>query len=128
MKKISQQISFIIALASLVLMAKPVLAKPANVVKAGQVSLLQKVQVKKENSPAPVVNINTASTSEIMFLPGIGPSKAEAIIAYRNKHHFVRKSQLLRVHGIGPKSLRRLRPLITINGPTTMTEKAHARR
>ena len=33
-----------------------------------------------------LVNINSASESELMTLPGIGKSKAEAIITYRKEH------------------------------------------
>ncbi len=105
-------------------------ALPALAQAHGQVPASARPQAAQQQDKAsqPVVNINTASLTQIMFLPGVGPSKAQAIIAYRDKHRFVRKSQLLRVHGIGPKSLRRLRKMIAIKGPTTMTQKAHASR
>lgn len=32
------------------------------------------------------VNINTATETELETLPGIGPSKATAILAYRQEH------------------------------------------
>src|SRR4051812_34788455 len=48
-----------------------------------------------------VVNIQTATAEQLQLLPGIGPSKAEAIIAYRTAHPFARVEDILRVRGIG---------------------------
>lgn len=127
MKNVMQKISFLIVLGSLTLIVNSAFAEALAQGSAAQTTAVQKT-ASSQASPAPVVNINTASSSEIMFLPGIGPSKADAIIAYRNKHRFVRKSQLLRVHGIGPKSLRKLRAMICVKGPTTMTRKMQAKK
>lgn len=53
------------------------------------------------------VNINTASAAELAeALVGVGPAKAEAIVAYREANGpFTDKSQLLEVKGIGPAIL-----------------------
>jgi competence protein ComEA len=68
-----------------------------------------------------VVNINTAGEAELSRLPGIGPSKAAAIIAYRERgRRFRRIEDLLRVRGIGRATFRRLRPMLTVQGPTTL--------
>ncbi len=72
-------------------------------------------------TPAGVVNINTASEVELSRLPGIGPSKAAAIIAYRERgRHFSRIEDLLRVRGIGRATFRRLRSMLAVRGPTTL--------
>lgn len=58
------------------------------------------------------VNINTATLEEIMALPGIGPSKAEAIVAERP---FDAVEDLERVSGIGPSTIETLAPLVTVS-------------
>lgn len=68
-----------------------------------------------------VVNIQTATAEQLQLLPGIGPSKAEAIVSYRQAHPFQRVEDILRVRGIGRATFRRLRPMITVSGGTTMT-------
>ena len=73
----------------------------------------------KKASLEGVVNINTATAAELELLPGIGPSKAEAILAYRRRHPFRTVAELGRVKGIGPKTVKRLRPNLVVRGPTT---------
>lgn len=70
------------------------------------------------NSGTPAaVNVNTATASQLEKLPGIGPSKAKAIVEHRAKHGpFSQPEDLLRVHGIGPKLLERMLPAVTV-GP-----------
>ena len=75
----------------------------------------------QEASAEGVVNIQTASAEELQRLPGIGPSKAAAIISFRQSMPFRRVEDILRVRGIGRATFRRLRPLITVSGATTLT-------
>jgi len=70
-----------------------------------------------------VVNINTATAAELSLLPGVGPSKAEAIVKYRGKHEFKKVEDILRVKGIGRKSFQTMRPYLTVDGPTTAKKK-----
>lgn len=75
-----------------------------------------------------VVNINLATVDELARLPGIGQSKAQAIVAFRSKSKFVRKEQLLSVRGIGPKLLQQLRPYVVVEGTTTLRSKVRLKR
>lgn len=63
------------------------------------------------------INVNTATATDLEALPGIGPKKAAAIVAYRGAHGlFKRVDDLVEVKGIGPKTLAKLRPLVTCGG------------
>jgi competence protein ComEC len=66
--------------------------------------------------PNPSVNLNSASQSELISLPGIGASKARAIIEYRLANgRFQNVSQLVNVKGIGQKTLAKLKPYVFIS-------------
>ncbi len=68
-----------------------------------------------------VVNINTASAAELDRLPGVGPGRAKAILELRaHLKHFEKLEDLMRVKGIGRASFRKLRPLLTLTGETTL--------
>ena len=62
-----------------------------------------------------MVNINTASESELESLNGVGPVLAAAIIQYRTEHGpFQGVDDLDDVSGIGPVTLEELRPFVTV--------------
>ena len=59
------------------------------------------------------VNINSATAAQLDSLPGVGPSTARAIIAYRqSKGPFSKPEDLLNVPGIGPAKLDAMRAMI----------------
>lgn len=61
------------------------------------------------------VNLNKANQSELETLPGIGPSKAEAIIEYReNNGPFKAIEDLMLVSGFGEKTFAKLKDEITV--------------
>ena len=58
----------------------------------------------------PKININTASRSELMKLPSIGPKTADKILAYRNTYGSFRSlDDLQKIKGIGPKTVEKLK-------------------
>ncbi|MCE9574840.1 MAG: helix-hairpin-helix domain-containing protein [Deltaproteobacteria bacterium] len=67
------------------------------------------------------LNLNTATEEQLILLPGVGPSKAERVVAYRAKHGpFKRVADLRRVKGFGYRSLKKLEPFLDVKGDTTL--------
>lgn len=66
-------------------------------------------------NPSGIININIASKEDFMMLPYIGEVKAGRIIQLRNEMGtFISIKDLEKVKGIGPKTLAKLEPFITI--------------
>lgn len=71
-------------------------------------------EVPSETKPS-FININTADQTMLESLPGIGPTKAKAIVDFRQKNgSFKRIEDLLKVPGIGPKTLDGIRDQIRV--------------
>ncbi|MEM7409936.1 MAG: ComEA family DNA-binding protein [Myxococcota bacterium] len=67
-----------------------------------------------------VVNLNTATAEQLEALPGIGESRARAVIAQREAvGGFKRVEDLLDVKGIGEAGFARLKPHLSVEGKTT---------
>ena len=65
--------------------------------------------------PDQLININTATASELDLLPGLGPSLAQNIIEHRQTYGpFTTIEDLINVSGIGYVKLEGLRDLITV--------------
>jgi len=61
------------------------------------------------------ININTADEATLQLLPGIGPAYSKRIVEYRLEHgSFESVDEITNIRGIGPKTLQRLRPVITL--------------
>ena len=62
-----------------------------------------------------IININTAKKQNLVKLPKIGTVTAERIIRFRDDYGpFKSIDDLLKVKGIGPKTLEKLKPQITL--------------
>jgi len=73
------------------------------------------------------LNLNTANVEQLILLPGVGESRALAIVALRKQlGGFKRVEQLTDVRGIGERSLEKLRPYLVLKGETTLVELEEA--
>lgn len=71
-----------------------------------------------ENAADARININTASQKDLTSLPGIGDTKAAAILADRTENGFYEAPEdLKRVSGIGDATFEKLRDRITTGNP-----------
>lgn len=103
-------------------------AKQANqsnraITSDGQVSVTNQAELidsttdgeEPKASSSPQININQATQSELETLPGIGPSKARAILDYRAIiGSFQTIEEIKQVKGIGEKTFEKLKPLIAV--------------
>ncbi|HRF59355.1 MAG TPA: ComEA family DNA-binding protein [Fimbriimonadaceae bacterium] len=61
------------------------------------------------------ISINTADSTQLDLLPGVGPATAAKIIEYRSAHGGFRSiDELEQVKGIGPKKLAKMRPFLKL--------------
>jgi competence protein ComEA len=86
-----------LAAAALLLGAGPVLAK------------------KKPLAASERIDLNRASVAELMRLPGLGRSRAEAIAAWREKHPFKSPADVVQVKGVGHAWLEKNRAHLTVS-------------
>lgn len=71
------------------------------------------------------LDLNAASAAELELLPGIGPSAAHRIVAYRDQIGGFRSvEELGGVKGIGSRTMERLRPLVCVNAADRTAPKA----
>ena len=67
------------------------------------------------SSSGDVININTANLEQLMKISGVGKTKAEAIISYREKNgDFKKKEDITKVRGIGKSTFEKIKDKIEV--------------
>ena len=73
------------------------------------------IDKEETNSSNNLININTASVEALSTLPGIGESKANAIISYRNENgNFKTIEDIKNVSGLGDALFAKIKDYITV--------------
>jgi competence protein ComEA len=73
------------------------------------------VKAKAKSQSAVRINLNTATADDLDTLPGIGKVKALAIVTDRDTNGpFSAVDDVVRVKGIGPGTLKKIRALVTV--------------
>ena len=72
------------------------------------------------------LDLNRASVTELMRLPGLGQKRAQAIVAYRTKQPFRRVEDIVAVKGLGPAWLARVKGSVQVGGGTASPSAAPA--
>lgn len=105
----------LLCLASLFVLAGPAGAEPPPEATANRTDCASAPGTDAES--VATLDLNTADERALLELPGIGPARARAILAFRAAHGgFHSVSQLLQIKGIGRALLKQLRPLVTLSG------------
>ena len=76
------------------------------------------INVRSNSAPAlenGLVNLNTADVAALMTLPGIGESRAKAIISYREQHGaFTKIEDIMKISGIKQAAFSKIKDKITV--------------
>ena len=67
------------------------------------------------------ININRANPEDLIGIPGVNIRLAQSIRRYRDTKPFESVDELLEVSGIGPATLERMRPYVTVGEPGELT-------
>ena len=69
------------------------------------------------------LNINTATVDQLMLLPGIGDTKAQAITDYRTQNgDFMSVDDITKVKGVGDKTFENIKGYLTLEGESTLVK------
>ena len=80
-----------------------------------KVSIITSDSTNSDPGTSSLININLASITELMTLPGIGETKANNIISYREENGFFKAiEEIKNVSGIGDATFDQFKALITV--------------
>ncbi len=72
---------------------------------------------KRALGPNDRIDLNRASTVELMRLPGVGQKKAQAIVALRARRPFRKPEDVVAVKGLGPAWFAKVKAHLVVGAP-----------
>jgi len=79
------------------------------------IALCCHAQAQQQSAPRLMVNINTATRTELIQVPKIGEKMAERIVDFRKANGpFSRIEDIMNVKGMGEKTFLAIRPYLTV--------------
>ena len=82
----------------------------------GLLALLAATPARAEKKPLGAgerIDLNSATSAELMRLPGVGKKRADAIVASRDKRPFRKPEEVTRVKGCSPAWYAKVKSLVT---------------
>jgi competence protein ComEA len=92
-------------------------AAVALTVAAGLLAASPALAAKKALPPGDRIDLNRATVSELMRLPGVGEKRAQAIVAHRQKQPFRRPEDVVLVKGLGPAWFQKVKANLAAAAP-----------
>ena len=83
---------------------------------------------KKALAPNERIDLNRATVSELMRLPGVGEKRAQAIVAHRAKQPFRKPDDVIAVKGLGPAWFAKVKGNLVAGGAPAATPAPAAKR
>lgn len=86
-----------------------------HIYKIGEKNDILENKTENSDNNSSLININSATKEELMKITGIGETKAEKIIEYREKNKFNSIEDIIKVKGIGKKTFEKIKKEITVD-------------
>ncbi len=88
----------------------------SDVIQRSSASLPDSAAISADDLEVFPIDLNNATQEELLHLPGIGPSKAADILAYRQQNGpFLRPEDIMKVPGIGDSTFDQIREFIIVS-------------
>ncbi len=121
MKNLKLLVTCLFVAAVFMLIAQPVIATEPAASPQQESQKAVASPAKKAPGLEGQLNINTATAEQFVLLPGIGKTRADAIIQYRTENGaFKSIDDLTKVKGIGPKNLEKIKSYLVLEGETNL--------
>ena len=108
-------ITFVIGSALIAWQHKALDQQLSGLLSVSQAAGQQNLRARAVPNDHEVLSISHADSQRLQELPGIGPRLAQEIVSYRQANPFKTVEDLIKVPGIGPKKLEKIRDRVKVD-------------